>query len=197
MSNSNYNLEDEVLQGFYEILLRNLYDLEPDDKLKLKKSVFELKKLLSRMNIHVSNAPPPNPTSGTLWFDTSELCLKVFVPNTWLYVVKERKTFLQLEDTPDTYESCSNKVLVVSEDEKGIVFKDVSQVVSTTSFTGEFHNVTDVYVNHNLNATIINYKVFDDNGYEFIPNEVRIVDENNVIINMIHPMSGRYIIFKY
>ncbi len=35
MSNSNYNLEDEVLQGFYEILLRNLYDLEPDDKLKL------------------------------------------------------------------------------------------------------------------------------------------------------------------
>lgn len=193
----NDDITDIILKGLYESLLSSLYDLDIDEKAKLKKSVFNLKTILTKFNIYVGNVPPTEYNNGSLWFDTDELELKVYALNAWLYVTKRKSRFIDLDDTPSSFTGQNGKVLFVSDDSTGIVFKDFSSGMSNLSYTGEFTNTNSIYINHNLNTFVVNYKIFDEEGVEFIPNEFKVIDENNIIITMTYPMSGRYIIFRY
>ena len=45
-------------------------------------------------------------------------------------------------------------------------------------------------VNHGRNCRYFNYSAYDGNGRALIPDDVEIVDENNVIVSFIVPISG-------
>lgn len=63
---------------------------------------------------------------------------------------------------------------------------------SSTSF--EYITVTPLIswtINHNKNSRNFTYTIFDDEGYQVLPNDIKIIDDNNIEIIYIGAMAGK------
>jgi hypothetical protein len=105
--------------------------------------------------------------------------------------------FIDLLDTPTSYTKPGDLV-VINDDNHGLVFKDPIDILG--NLIGDFLNVktykynftnTDYFIiNHGMNTKYIIYKIFDEDGYEFLPGEFHIIDMNKIEVHLSHVTTG-------
>jgi hypothetical protein len=68
---------------------------------------------------------------------------------------------------------------------------NISEQLVVTAYTHNQSTSSTIWtVTHNSSYMKFSYSLFDTEGFEVIPDEVEIVDENNIVIRLATPMAG-------
>jgi len=84
-------------------------------------------------------------------------------------------TLLGLLDLPDSYEGKARNVLVVSDNESGMVFKELSEAITGT-FTNDSLSGGVLTIRHSFGSAIMPCVITDENNSYMIPNDINYGD---------------------
>jgi len=108
--------------------------------------------------------------NGFVWYNTTEKVFKSWRDNE----IQIFLTNLSLQDSLNEY---------------------IDESISQHSFKFTFEDVYTINIRHNKNTIFFNYNIFDSNLNSMVNSSISIIDENEITVEFIDPVTGYIFIY--